>query len=98
MALGMTASTAKVRPFVAPVRRGRTSDSGAGGDQVERPFISSAMLAVMMVIASAMGVWMLAFGITMVRSPGNSKAARRLLLASIVYLPIVLLVLVLDRV
>jgi len=40
---------------------------------------------------------MLAFGITMVRSPGNSKAAPRLLLASIVYLPIVLLVLVLDR-
>src|ERR1700722_406480 len=51
-----------------------------------------------LVIASAMGVWMLAFGVTMVRSPGNSKAARRLLLASIVYLPVVLLVLVLDRV
>jgi heme O synthase-like polyprenyltransferase len=51
-----------------------------------------------LVIASALGVWMLAFGVTMVRSPGNSKAARRLLLASIVYLPIVLLVLVLDRV
>jgi cytochrome c oxidase subunit 3 len=54
MALGMTASTAKVRPLVVPLRRGRTSDSGAGGDQVERPFISSAMLAVMMVIASEM--------------------------------------------
>src|SRR5260370_9704590 len=54
MALGMTASTAKVRPFVAPVRRGRTSDSGGGGDQVERPFISSAMLAIMIVIASEM--------------------------------------------
>lgn len=51
-----------------------------------------------MVIASALGVWMLAFGIAMVRAPGNSKAARRLLLASLVYLPIVLLVLVLDRV
>ena len=49
------------------------------------------------VIASALGVWMLAFGVSMVRAPGNSKAARRLLLASIVYLPIVLLVLVLDR-
>src|SRR5260370_34691264 len=48
-----------------------------------------------MVIAAALGVWMLAFGIAMVRAPGNSKAARRLLLASIVYLPIVLLVLVL---
>jgi len=33
----------------------------------------------------------------MVRAQGNSKAARRLLLASIVYLPTVLLVLVLDR-
>ena len=54
MALGMTASTAKVRPLIAPARRGRASESGAGGDQVERPFISSAMLAVMMVIASEM--------------------------------------------
>jgi cytochrome c oxidase subunit 3 len=47
-------ATAKVRPFVAPVRRSRSSDSGSNGDQVERPFISSAMLAVMMVIASEM--------------------------------------------
>src|SRR5271156_5297352 len=54
MAPGVTASTAKVRPFVAPIRRGRSSDSGAGGDQVERPFISSAMLAIMMIIASEM--------------------------------------------
>ena len=51
-----------------------------------------------MVIAVALGVRMLAFGVAMVRAPGNSKAARRLLLASLVYLPIVLLVLVLDRV
>src|SRR5271154_5888216 len=50
------------------------------------------------VIASALGVWMLAVGVAMVRAPGSAKAARRLLLASIVYLPIVLLVLVLDRV
>jgi cytochrome c oxidase subunit 3 len=48
----VTASTAKVRPFVAPVRRGRASDLGANGDQRERPFISSGMLAIMMVIAS----------------------------------------------
>src|SRR5208282_338245 len=54
MTPGATASTAKVRPFVAPARRGRVSDSGSGGDQVERPFISSAMLAIMMVIASEM--------------------------------------------
>jgi len=32
MAPGVTASTAKVRPFVAPIRRGRTSDSGSSGD------------------------------------------------------------------
>jgi len=50
----VTASTAKVRPFAAPVRRSRTSDSGAGSDQVERPFISSGMLAIMMLIASEM--------------------------------------------
>jgi heme o synthase len=51
-----------------------------------------------MVIASALGAGMLMFGFAMVRSPGNSRAARRLLLASLVYLPIVWLVLVLDRV
>jgi heme O synthase-like polyprenyltransferase len=34
----------------------------------------------------------------MVRSPENATAARRLLLASLVYLPIVLLVLVVDRI
>ncbi|WP_324093940.1 cytochrome c oxidase subunit 3 [Candidatus Binatus sp.] len=50
----MTASTVKVRPLVAPVRRGRSSDSGASGDQRERPFISSGMLAIMMLIASEM--------------------------------------------
>ena len=54
MARGVTASTAKVRPFVAPVRRSRSSNSGEGGDQREHPFISSAMLAIMMVIASEM--------------------------------------------
>ncbi len=54
MAFSVTASTAKVRPFVAPARRGRSSDSGAGGDQRERPFISSGMLAIMMLIASEM--------------------------------------------
>ena len=54
MAIGLTASTAKVRPLVAPIRRSRTSDSRAGGDQVEPPFISSTMLAVMIVIASEM--------------------------------------------
>jgi cytochrome c oxidase subunit 3 len=52
MALGVTASTAKVRPFVAPRRR--PPDTSAGGDQIEQPFIGSAMLAIMMIIASEM--------------------------------------------
>ncbi|HZC47036.1 MAG TPA: cytochrome c oxidase subunit 3 [Candidatus Acidoferrum sp.] len=50
----LTASTTKVRPLVAPIRRTRASDSGGDGDQRERPFISSAMLAVMLIIASEM--------------------------------------------
>lgn len=52
MALGVTASTAKVRPFVAPRRR--LPDTSAGGDQIEQPFIGSSMLAIMMIIASEM--------------------------------------------
>jgi len=50
-----------------------------------------------LLIASALGAGMLMFGFAMVRSPASLRAARRLLLASLVYLPIVLLVLVLDR-
>ena len=50
-----------------------------------------------LVIASALGAGMLMFGFAMVRSPASLRAARRLLFASLVYLPIVLLVLVLDR-
>ena len=41
-------------PVGGASRRGRTSDSGSGGDQVERPFISSAMIAILMLIASEM--------------------------------------------
>jgi cytochrome c oxidase subunit III len=52
VAFNVTTSTVKVRPLVAPLRRARMSDSGAGGDQVERPFISSGMIAILMVIAS----------------------------------------------
>jgi heme/copper-type cytochrome/quinol oxidase subunit 3 len=59
MARDVTASsssaTAKIRPFVAPIRRrGRGSDSTSDGDQHERLFISSAMLAVLMVIGTEM--------------------------------------------
>jgi len=51
-----------------------------------------------MVVGVALGLWMLAFGVAMVRAPGIRKRRAGLLLASLVYLPIVLLVLVLDRV
>ena len=47
----MTATTAKVRPLLAP-RRAGYRDSGDG--ERERPFISSGMLAVLMLIASEM--------------------------------------------
>src|ERR1700680_2966159 len=60
MAPSVTASgaTAKIRPFVAPIRRrGRGSDSTSDGDQRERPFISSAMLAVLMVIGTEMMIF-----------------------------------------
>src|SRR6266853_2014600 len=54
MAGRMTVASAKVRPFVAPVRRGGGSDWTSDGDRRERPFISSAMLAVLMVIGTEM--------------------------------------------
>jgi protoheme IX farnesyltransferase len=50
-----------------------------------------------LVIAAVLGAGMFGFGYVMVKSPNNLVAARRLLLASLVYLPVVLLVLVLDR-
>ncbi|HUO04108.1 MAG TPA: heme o synthase [Candidatus Binataceae bacterium] len=47
--------------------------------------------------AIVLGAAMLSYGVAMVRAPGNQPAARRLLLASLVYLPAVLLALVLSR-
>jgi len=49
-------------------------------------------------IAVALGLGMFAYGSLMVTQPNNRQAARRLLFASLVYLPVVLLALVLDRV
>jgi heme/copper-type cytochrome/quinol oxidase subunit 3 len=54
MALGVTSTAAKVRPFVAPMRRGRSAESSVSGDQREGPFISSGMIAILMSIASEM--------------------------------------------
>jgi protoheme IX farnesyltransferase len=49
-------------------------------------------------IAVALGLGMFSYGCLMVTQPNNRQAARRLLFASLVYLPVVLLALVLDRV
>jgi protoheme IX farnesyltransferase len=49
-------------------------------------------------VAAVAGAAMLAYGVAMVRHPGERDAARHLLFASLIYLPLVLLVLVLDRV
>ena len=50
------------------------------------------------VIAAALGIAMLAAAIALVRGPETAQAARRVMLASLVYLPIALLAMVLDRV
>lgn len=49
-------------------------------------------------IAAIGGAAMLLFGIAMVRAPGRAQAARRLLFASLIYLPIVLLMMVIDKI
>jgi heme o synthase len=48
--------------------------------------------------AAVLGAGMLGFAIAMVRAPGRAQAARRLLFASLVYLPVVLLMMVIDRI
>jgi protoheme IX farnesyltransferase len=53
--------------------------------------------SVYVAVASVLGAGMLAYGIAMVRRPGDASAARRLLFASLIYLPAVLLAMVLDR-
>ncbi len=50
----MTASTAKIRPLIAPRRPAGGADVSAGGDEHERRFISNGMIAILMVIASEM--------------------------------------------
>jgi cytochrome c oxidase subunit III len=47
----VTATTAKIRPLLTPRRTGYHD---SGGEERERPFISSGMLAVLMLIASEM--------------------------------------------
>ncbi|HUY28661.1 MAG TPA: heme o synthase [Candidatus Binataceae bacterium] len=49
------------------------------------------------VVAAILGLAMLAFALAMIRAPGRAQAARRLLFASLIYLPIVLLMMVIDK-
>jgi protoheme IX farnesyltransferase len=50
-----------------------------------------------MLVAAALGLMMLTFGLRLARTPNAAAAARRVMFASLFYLPIVFLVLVLDR-
>ena len=49
-------------------------------------------------VAVLLGLVLLGCGIAMVRAPGQPQRARRLLFASLVYLPVVLLIMVVDRI
>jgi heme o synthase len=51
-----------------------------------------------LVIAAALGIAMLAAAVALVRGPETAAAARRVMLVSLMYLPIALLAMVLDRV
>ncbi len=51
-----------------------------------------------LIVAAALGATMLVCAVAMVRAANTVAAARRMLFASLVYLPVVLLVLVLDKV
>ncbi|MGH7949103.1 MAG: cytochrome c oxidase subunit 3 [Candidatus Binataceae bacterium] len=53
MAIDSRASASKLRPL-AQVRRVQPRDGGVHGDEVRRPFISNAMLAVVMLIGAEM--------------------------------------------
>jgi heme o synthase len=52
---------------------------------------------VSLLVAVALGVMMLVFGLRLARTPNAAAAARRVMFASLFYLPIVFLVIVLDR-
>jgi len=51
-----------------------------------------------LLVAVALGLMMLTFGVRLARNPNAATAARRVMFASLFYLPIVFLVIVLDRV
>ena len=49
-------------------------------------------------VAALLGLVLLACGIAMVRAPRQPRRARRLLFASLIYLPVVLLMMVVNRI
>jgi len=49
-------------------------------------------------VAALLGLILLACGVAMVRAPKQPQRARRLLFASLIYLPVVLLIMVVDRI
>jgi heme o synthase len=51
-----------------------------------------------LLVAITLGMAMLVFGVGLARSPHAAAAARRVMFASLLYLPVVFLVLVLDRI
>jgi protoheme IX farnesyltransferase len=51
-----------------------------------------------LLVAVALGAMMLVFGVKLARNPNAAAAARRVMFASLLYLPIVFLAIVLDRV
>jgi len=53
VAIAPILSASKVRPLTAP-RRTRSRDGGSRGDESQRPFISNAMLAILMLIGAEM--------------------------------------------
>ncbi|MFZ1887003.1 MAG: heme o synthase [Candidatus Binataceae bacterium] len=62
------------------------------------PWMMGSAGAVYGAIAAIGGAAMLLFGVAMVRAPKRAQSARRLLFASLIYLPIVLLMMVIDKI
>jgi heme O synthase-like polyprenyltransferase len=48
-------------------------------------------------VAIALGVMMLYYGLRLVRRTANTATARRVMMVSLIYLPVVLVVMVLDK-
>jgi heme O synthase-like polyprenyltransferase len=51
-----------------------------------------------LIVAAALGLGFLFFGLRVRNAPAMAAAARQLVLASVVYLPVILLALALDRI